>query len=626
MREVLLFAALLLALRVAGLLAIAGGGEEEECENPVLLAAKLPPCTPSLRASDGRLVGCLSPDEYARAHGYVHVGAVRGLEAENIHKFRVSCASDAADHASRARETVAHLRRVRQRLIALDETAAGDYVYEAEWEDVQHRREFEHRSHSEGETQPWQLVRGRVPEAWRIGNGGGSRDVVVAVVDDGLARLHPALQHAVVRSLSYNYNHGGNRADLTDCTPLPGSPHGTSAAGVVAAARNSSCGRGVAWGVGIAGIRAIDETLPDATEAEALGHASEAVAVYSCSWGPFDDGKQVAGPGRLAKMAMASAAHSGYGGLGSIYVWAGGNGKKRGDNCAYDGYVCSPYVLAVGAVTQQNVSAVYSEACECIFACAPSSGDGGGIVAPSPVWNAQRDNGCNNDFGGTSAAAPFVAGVVALMRSARPDLTWRDVLDIIARTAAPVGRGWTTNAAGYRRSTACGFGMIDAAAAVGLAKTYGSSGAERVLAAAAGEQCATVILNGKQAEVLEGSQRTLPCVVPDARGTSAVASWARVEDDVEIEHVALTLTVHHKRRGEVAYALISPSGTVARVERRPPDAGADLDGWSFGFRTFRGEHARGRWTLLVVDEVPGNGVAAELDAWTLTARGRALSS
>ena len=52
---------------------------------------------------------------------------------------------------------------------------------------------------------------------------------------------------------------------------------------------------------------------------------------------------------------------------------------------------------------------------------------------------------------GTSFATPVAAGVVALMLEANPSLGWRDVQEILARTAQktdPGHKDWTTNAAG----------------------------------------------------------------------------------------------------------------------------------------------------------------------------------
>src|SRR5262249_54532457 len=51
-------------------------------------------------------------------------------------------------------------------------------------------------------------------------------------------------------------------------------------------------------------------------------------------------------------------------------------------------------------------------------------------------------------FNGTSASAPIVSGVIALMLEANPDLSWRDVQEILVRSARqnnPTDKSWQTN-------------------------------------------------------------------------------------------------------------------------------------------------------------------------------------
>ena len=108
------------------------------------------------------------------------------------------------------------------------------------------------------------------------------------------------------------------------------------------------------------------------------------------------------------------------------------------------------------------------------------------------------DPNCNytGRMNGTSAAAPTVAGVAALMLEANPSLNWLDVGYILARTARRVDEGiatgsravsylatgasspvtlddpWLTNAAGFSFQSRYGFGLVDAAAAVNMAVSY----------------------------------------------------------------------------------------------------------------------------------------------------------
>jgi subtilisin family serine protease len=71
-----------------------------------------------------------------------------------------------------------------------------------------------------------------------------------------------------------------------------------------------------------------------------------------------------------------------------------------------------------------------------------------------------------NDFGGTSAATPLVAGIAALILAVRPNLTRQEVKEILAQTAVKIGRGCKKT---IGHSPRFGFGRVDAAAAVAYA-------------------------------------------------------------------------------------------------------------------------------------------------------------
>ena len=79
-----------------------------------------------------------------------------------------------------------------------------------------------------------------------------------------------------------------------------------------------------------------------------------------------------------------------------------------------------------------------------MWVCAPSSDSLRGRAGIATVTN---NNRYTRSFGGTSAAAPIVSGVAALMRSANTSLTWRDVKLILAASARKndaSDSGWET--------------------------------------------------------------------------------------------------------------------------------------------------------------------------------------
>lgn len=93
------------------------------------------------------------------------------------------------------------------------------------------------------------------------------------------------------------------------------------------------CGVGVAFNARLAGVRILGGSITDAEEAAALNYDYQNNQIFSCSWGPSDDGQTVGGFGSLSLAALSNGVTNGRAGLGSIYVFASGNGGYNGDSC-----------------------------------------------------------------------------------------------------------------------------------------------------------------------------------------------------------------------------------------------------------------------------------------------------
>ena len=91
--------------------------------------------------------------------------------------------------------------------------------------------------------------------------------------------------------------------------------------------------------------------------------------IYTCSWGPDDSGSTLSGPEQLASRALRNGALTGRGGLGSLYVWAAGNGGNNDDDCNADGFVNSIYTIAVNSVDQNGNFPSFAERCSSIIVC-----------------------------------------------------------------------------------------------------------------------------------------------------------------------------------------------------------------------------------------------------------------
>ena len=94
-------------------------------------------------------------------------------------------------------------------------------------------------------------------------------------------------------------------------------------------------------------------------------------------------------------------------GLGSIFVWATGNGGGLYDYCSCDGYINSPYTISIGAVNNCGKKPWYSELCPGTIAVTFSSGNPNRDLQ---IVTTDLRDGCTTMHTGTSAAAPLAAG------------------------------------------------------------------------------------------------------------------------------------------------------------------------------------------------------------------------
>lgn len=213
-------------------------------------------------------------------------------------------------------------------------------------------------------------------------DGVTGHNVTVAIIDDGLDMYSNDLKDNYFAEGSYDFNEHDPEPKPT----LSDDRHGTRCAGEVAAVRNDVCGVGVAYDAKVAGIRILSGELTNADEAEALIYKSQLNHIYSCSWGPQDDGRHMEAPDIIVKRAILTGVQEGRGGLGSIYVFASGNGASYGDNCNFDGYTNSIYSVTVGAVDRAGLHPFYSEHCSANLVVTYSSGSGDNIVSWKDAW------------------------------------------------------------------------------------------------------------------------------------------------------------------------------------------------------------------------------------------------
>ncbi|KAI9828736.1 MAG: pheromone processing endoprotease [Thelocarpon impressellum] len=445
-----------------------------------------------------------------------------------------------------------------------------------------------------------------VSDVWLQGITG--QNATVAIVDDGLDMYSDDLKDNYFAEGSYDFNDGV----LEPRPRLDDDKHGTRCAGEIAAVKNHVCGVGVAWDAKVAGIRILSKQISDADEAVAMTYAFQKNQIYSCSWGPPDDGQAMDAPGILIKRAMLNGVQNGRGRRGSIYVFASGNGANNGDNCNYDGYTNSIYSITVGAVDRKGQHPYYSERCCAQLVVTYSSGSGDAIH----TTDVGTDK-CYSNHGGTSAAAPLAAGVFALVLSVRPELTWRDLQYLTLQTAVTFddeGGEWQTTSIGKRFSHKFGYGKLDAYAIVEAAKVF-----EPVKPQAWYRSPWMHVRQPiPQGEV--GLASTLEVTAEEL----GEANFARVE------HVTVTMNAEHQVRGEISVELRSPEGVVSHLSRRRKKdrAVTGYTDWTFmSVVHWRvpGESGIGEWTVVVKDgEVNEN--SGSLTDWRLTLWGECVDA
>lgn len=430
----------------------------------------------------------------------------------------------------------------------------------------------------------------------------------IGIVDDGLQTNHPDFVGNVDTANDWDWN--GNDSDPS---PGAGDDHGTACAGNAAARGNNGIGvTGTAPLATLVGMRLISDVTTDAQEAAAMGYLNDIIFVKSNSWGPSDDARTLEGPGTLTKNAFNSAVTTGRGGKGTIFLWAGGNGGAATDNSNYDGYANLPETIAIGATDSQNRRASYSEPGANLIVCAPSSGSSPALgittvdrTGSNGYNTSSTTNGGDycDDFGGTSSATPTAAGIVALMLERNPNLGWRDVQEILIRSAKRLNNtnsGWTTNGGGFRFHHDYGAGLIDAQAAVTMAGTWTN-------------------LTTRTSAV--STQSGLSVTIPNNDSNGITRTFA-IAQNVRAEHVTVRLSINHTARGNLEIILTSPTGMASRLAEVHGDTGDNYSNWTFMSARHWGEIASGNWTLKIADRSnTGNTTGGTLTAAELTVFG-----
>lgn len=349
----------------------------------------------------------------------------------------------------------------------------------------------------------WSLFTIEAPAAWQVTQGEGT---LVAVVDSGIDVGHRDIRRNIWRNggeIPLNGVDDDDNGfvddvhgwDFTRCTSsnfdgscvkakAPGRNvhdrwgHGTLVAGIIAATGNNLRGIiGVAPGATIMPVKALDASGRGATSALA------AAVVYAAENGASVINASFTGPtNELMRMAVDYASV-----VGAVVVTAAGNGAVPLQSGASPANV--PEALAVGATTESDESASFSNFGGPLALVAPGGGGAQPAADPDPqrsilslaARNAALGRTCHYEVRcegddcpevrvcarsqflvsrwylrerGTSMAAAFVSGVAALVRARHPEYTREQVRQALLQSADDLGPGGWDRTFGYGRVNA----------------------------------------------------------------------------------------------------------------------------------------------------------------------------
>lgn len=467
-----------------------------------------------------------------------------------------------------------------------------------------------------------------VYEAWEITKG--TREIVVAVLDDGFELTHPDFQGAgkVVNPTDFTGN---------DDQPLPegGDYHGTPCAGVAIAEENGQGCVGAAPGCAFMPVR-FPLSAADSWLIEIFRFISARANIVSCSWGMSPGNYPLSSA--VAQTFGELTRSGGKDGKGLVIVFAAGNydapidatvnypirwlgrdaqGNRRiftATGRMLNGFPAHPDVIAVGAMTSLNKKALYSNWGSQLSVTSPSNNfdpttynqlPGRGITTTdNEYYGSDFTPGkrYTNSFGGTSSATPLVAGICGLVKTANPGLSAAQIKEILEQSADKI----------EDPSSDPLYNLAKGTYSNGISEWFGHG---KINAANAVHEAARRL---QPQRVIE-KENLAALAIPDFNA-AGIASPISISEAGAVTGLEVQVDISHSWIGDLEVTLISPAGSRMLLHNRS-GGGADnirktytlVDTLALGAAL--GQAASGTWLLQVADRASRD--LGTLNRWSL---------
>ncbi|MFJ3906007.1 S8 family serine peptidase [Streptomyces sp. NPDC090025] len=447
-----------------------------------------------------------------------------------------------------------------------------------------------------------------VPTAWDKATGSG---VTVAVIDTGYA-AHSDVAGNIVSGYDFistaadARDGNGRDADAKDegdwnatdgecgtgSKASNSSWHGTHVAGTIAAVANNT--------KGIAGIAYNAKVQPVRVLGKCGGSSADiADAITWASGGTVPGIPANPTPAKVINMSLGGAsatcpsvyqnAINGAVQRGTTVVVAAGNSNANASgftpaNCAN--------IINVASTSREGNRSFYSNFGTIVDVAAPggetrrATDTPGTVTTPENGIYSTLNSGATvqsaetyKPYQGTSMAAPHIAGLAALLKSAKPSLTPADIESAIKANARPLPGTCTGG---------CGTGIADAAKTVAAVTTTPPPG--------------TVFTNATDVTIADNTTVSSSIAVTGRTGNAPAA----LKVDVDIKHTW---------RGDLVVDLVAPDGTVRSLKTSSSSDSADnvIASYTVNAST---SVANGTWKLQVRDVASGD--TGYIDSWSLT--------